>query len=199
MIFNMNMKYIFLICVMVHFNLAFGQANTTKNGTPPNKKNGLVIGYYGYKFENPGLQAGLERYLATTTNFQVIASFLAQFHHQKDQQTAIALNVRAGQRYTSGFGLMLESHLGIGLQHTYYTSIEYDLTNKPITSQKVGTNKTGILPNIAVGLGYDFSKKADMPLIFYFRPAISWLYPDRNLVFSTSGSFEAGIILTTIL
>lgn len=190
----MSIKYIILISVTLQINDIFGQTNTTKNGTPLNQKNGITIGYYGFKFSNPGLQTGIERNLATTRNFQFIASLLTQFHYQKDQQTAIALNIRTGQRYTTDFGLMFENYIGMGVQHTFYTSIAYDLTNNPVTLQKTRTNKTGVIPNIALGLGYDFSRTVHIPFLCYFRPNISWLYPDKNLVFTTSANFEAGIV-----
>lgn len=46
------------------------------NGTPKDKKYGLILGYYGNKLTEAGVQVGLENYLATTNNFQVLSSIL---------------------------------------------------------------------------------------------------------------------------
>jgi hypothetical protein len=68
------------------------------------------------------------------------------------------------------------------------------LTSTPATESKIKTAKTGAIPNIALGIGYDFSKKTKLPVIFYVRPNITWLYPDKNLVFNTTANIESGII-----
>ncbi len=189
------MKKIVITTGLLIFTLnSVNGQSTTENGTPLNQKFGFVAGYYGFQFKNPGFQIGLENYMATTSHFQVVGGLYAQFHHQKDRQTSIALNARIGQRYTTKFGLMLESHLGIGVQQTFYTSKVYDLTANPIAESTLKTNKTGAMPNIALGVGYDFSKKTKLPVTLYVRPNVSWLYPDKNLVFKTTGNIETGVI-----
>ena len=90
--------------------------------------------------------------------------------------------------------MFLESYLGIGLQQTFYVNknFEYNLGQSMIIETKM--NKTGIIPNISLGLGYDFSKKTKIPLKFYLRPSFYWLYLDRNLVFQSSSAIETSLI-----
>jgi hypothetical protein len=166
----------------------------TKNGTPNEKKYGFSLGYFGYRFNNVGFQIGVENYLASTNNYVVLGGVNILYYNQKDIQSAVAMNARIGQRYTAGFGLFLESYLGIGLQQTLYVNKTFDYNSGQSTISETKMSKTGIIPNISLGLGYDFSKKTKIPLKFYLRPSIYWLYPDRNLVFQSSYAIETGLI-----
>jgi hypothetical protein len=182
-----------LVAFLCSFN-AIGQEKTNKNGTPSNQKFGLSISYNAYKIANPGLQIGLEKNIATTSNYQIVRGLHLQFHSQKDKQTAIGLNARLGMRYTTTFGLMLENHVGLGVQQTIYTSQVFDLSTNPIAESSTKTSKLGIKPNIALGFGYDFDKKTNFPVLFYVRPSFNWLYPDLNLVMQTAMNLEMGIV-----
>ena len=192
-------KIIVLIGILIFTtHLGFAQTESIGNGTSQNQKIGFSIGYYGYKINNVGLQLGIEKYLATTNNFQIIWSSYFQFYTQKEKQTAIALNTRIGQRYNTNFGLILETHLGLGIQETFYKIKGYDLTSNPIREISSKINKTSAMPNISLGIGYDFSKKTKLPLVYYLRTNISWLYPDINLVFNTTANLEMGVIYKPI-
>jgi hypothetical protein len=190
----MKNKIIFSILFLTSVFQGFAQTETNKNGTPNNQKRAISVAYYGYQISNPGILIGMENYLATTPNFQVVAGLDLKFQQKQDNFSAFGLNARIGQRYTTDFGLMLETHLGIGVQQTSYTSKVYDLTTKPISENSVKTSKLGLNPNINFGIGYDFSKKTNLPIVYYIRPSINWLFPDRNLVFQTNPSLETGII-----
>jgi len=166
----------------------------TENGTPINNRFGFSLGYFGYKFSNPGIQFGFEKYVATTNNYNVLGGMNIFYYNQKDIQSAMAISARIGQRYTSGFGFFLETYLGVGVQQTFYVNktFEYNSGQSTITETKM--SKTGISPSISLGLGYDFRKKTEYPIKFYLRPSFYWLYPDRNLVFQSSYAIETGLI-----
>ena len=172
----------------------FAQVETNANGTPKNEKLGFFLGYYGYQFGNLGLQLGIENYLATTRNFKIIWSSYLQFHHRDERQTAVALITRIGQRYTMNFGLTLETHLGIGFQYTNYIQPVYHLGTATPNRTTTNTGKVAAAPNLALGIGYDFSKTTKLPITYYLRAGLAWTFPDLNLVFNTAGFFETGII-----
>lgn len=184
-----------IILIVLLANVFFLNAqNITKNGTPNEKKYGFSVGYFGYRLNNFGFQIGVEKYLASTNNFNVLGGINILYYHQRDIQSAIAMNARIGQRYTTGFGLFLESYLGIGVQQTFYVNKTFDYNSGQSTITETKMSKTGITPNISLGLGYDFSNKTKIPLKFYLRPSFYWLYPDRNLVFQSSSAIETGLI-----
>ncbi|MEM6698354.1 MAG: hypothetical protein AAF599_08160 [Bacteroidota bacterium] len=167
------------------------------NGTPVNSRWGFSVGYYGYQFNNFGLQLGAENYLAATKNFQVLSISSIQFYTSKETQNGIELNLRFGQRYTTDFGLLLENYIGIGTAYTTFFSPTIDFTTGQSFTTK--TNNWGIKPNLTLGMGYDFKRKSEIAITTYLRTNISWLYPDRNLVFQNSMFLEAGIVFTPTL
>jgi hypothetical protein len=190
----MNNKIVAIILFFASTFPVFGQTETNLNGTPVGQKRAISLAYYGYQIANPGVLIGVESYLATTQNFQVIAGLDLKYQQKQAEFSAIGINARIGQRYTANFGLMLEMHLGLGIQQTFYTSKVYNLTTQPITESIVKSNKLGVSPNINFGIGYDFSKKTSLPIVYYIRPSVNWLLPDKNLAFQINPSLETGII-----
>lgn len=116
------------------------------------------------------------------------------YYYQIGSQSALALNTRIGQRFTAGFGLFSETMVGIGVQQTFYVNREYNYNGNSSTITEVKSTKTGFLPGVTIGLGYDFSKKTKLPMKLYFRTSRFWLYPGSNLTFQTSHTLESGII-----
>ncbi|NJN34134.1 MAG: hypothetical protein HC817_07685 [Saprospiraceae bacterium] len=186
----MNNRIILSLIFLAIISIAKAQ-----NEVPTHPKYGFNIGYFGHKIANAGLQIGVEKYLVTTNNFNVIGSLNVSYYNQKDIQSAFVLNGRIGQRYTTGFGLFLETYLGLGLQQTFYTNKTYEY---PSGEQSKNTEskeaKTGISPSIVLGLGYDFSKNTELPIKLYIRPTFNWVYPDKNLVFQGAHALELGVI-----
>ncbi|MEM9833857.1 MAG: hypothetical protein AAF944_24720 [Bacteroidota bacterium] len=166
-----------------------------ENETLTNRKWGFFAGYNGFRFGNFGLQIGAENYLATARNFQIIGISSLQFYTQKEVQSGIDLNFRFGQRFTANYGVLLESYIGLGVAHTTYSSPTIDFTTTTGDSSVTKSSKWGVKPNITLGIGYDFNRKLDLSLITYARTNISWLYPDRNLVFQTIPFLEVGIVI----
>lgn len=155
---------------------------------------GLSIGYFGKSISEPGAQVGFEYIIANAKKFQIISSAGLHYYYQKDISSGVGLNVRFGQRYTTDYGLFLENYLGLGVQFTQFKSEEFDFTTSPATVRQANNPKTSALPNVAIGLGYDFTKKNNLPLKYYLRGGMYWLYPDQNLLFQTFPTIETGVI-----
>lgn len=157
-------------------------------------KNGYSVGYTSYKLIGNGISLGSESYYGASKTHKVVASLNASLLFQKDIMNAQNLTAKIGQRYTSSFGLFLESYVGLGVQNSQFIEKTYELTviETKINSNKI--NKLGLAPNLTLGLGYDFSKKSSFPAKLYLRPSFNWLYPDKNLVFQSSTNLEFGFI-----
>jgi len=189
---NSMKKLLLALLIVSGYSTLSAQVNTEPNGTPSNQRFALSIGFYGFSGKNPGIQIGLENYLATTQNFQIIGGLFLQLYSQKEKQSGIAINARIGQRYTSNAGLMFESYLGIGPEWTTYKSRVSDYALSKTSIEK--KSKWGIIPNIAIGAGFDSNRISDSPLLYYLRSSASWLIPDRNLLFQSKLNLEAGVV-----
>ncbi len=187
-------KRLFISIVLLAIAFGLKAQSTTLNGVLQNNKIGFSAGYLAYKFNHPGFQLGIENYVAETNNYSFISSLSIFYYKQKDLQSAINLNARIGQRYTAGFGLFLETYLGMGVQRTSYIDKVFEYNSSQSTVMEDKTSKMGITPSISVGLGYDFSKQTDYSVKFYFRPSVYWLYPDKNMVLYSSHAIESGLI-----
>lgn len=188
------MKKIGTIAILLCFILNIQAQEFTKNLTPKNQRFGLLIGYYGNKLTNPGVQIGAEDYLATTLNYQVVGSFILNVFGKNKQYFSFALTPRIGLRYTSNYGLFLESNVGIGYhyQHFAYDQYELDANGNIVNKGKAGISS--MMPNFALAIGYDFSRKANLPIKIYIRPSCNLTYPDGHILFQASYALEAGVI-----
>lgn len=192
------MKKTFTILIVI---LTFYQVNAqdlTKNLTPKNQRFGFMIGYYGDKLSNAGIQLGAETYLATTNNYQVIASMQYNLYGQKETYIAHNINPRVGFRYTTNYGFIVESYFGIGYIYRKYKYEQYILNNEGDIVNQGRAGVSSAVPNIALGFGYDFSRKSKLPFSAYIRPSVNFFYPNGYVVFEASYALEAGIIYAPI-
>jgi hypothetical protein len=148
----------------------------------------------GNKISEPGVQTGVEEYLATTPNYQVIGSLFTTFFGAEKQYYAFAISPRIGLRYTASWGLTLESHFGFGYIYRHFDYHQYELDSEGNIVDKGNAGISSMLPNFAFGLGYDFSRKANLPIKLYIRPSCNLSYPEGHILFQASYALEAGII-----
>lgn len=183
---------IYLPILFYSFNL-YGQS-TTKNLTPKNQRFGFFAGYVGEQVINPGFQIGMEYYLATTPNFQVLSSFHYAFFSQADVYQAHLLTPRVGFRYTADFGLTLGSFLGLGY---LFRRFEYDQYKLNAQGDLVNVGRAGVssmVPNVTAELGYDLSRVSDLDVKLYIRPGFQFYYPNGFVTFDATYFAEIGLI-----
>ncbi|MDP2335608.1 MAG: hypothetical protein Q8N05_03980 [Bacteroidota bacterium] len=192
------MKQIFTTLIVLSISFQVNAQELTRNLTPKNQRFGCMIGYYGDKFSNSGVQLGAETYLATTQNYQVIASLNYNLFGQKDTYIAHNIIPRIGVRYTANFGLIAESYFGFGYIFRKFQYDQYWLNNNGNIVNRGKAGVSSAVPNIALGLGYDFMRKLKMPVRLYARPSISFFYPNGYVVFEATYAIETGIIYVPI-
>lgn len=187
------MKYLIIIFFIFFVTNANAQ-ELSKNGTPTSERFGFAVGYFGDKLTNHGYSIGVENYLATTKNYAVIGSLQFTNYFAKQNFTAITLSPRIGLRYTTNFGLTLESHLGFGYLHRFYHYNEFivDTQGQIISKQKA--SQASAMPSITLGTGYDFRRKTKLPLLYFLRASINYNYPNKHFIFETSYALETGFI-----
>ncbi len=168
--------------------------STTNNGTPTDQRLGFSIGYYGDRVSNQGYQLGIEKYLATTNNYSVVGSMLGSNYFVKNISTAVSLNPRIGLRHTANSGITLESHFGLGYLHRFYKYNDYSVNAQGQIVSSKKASQASVMPNFAFGLGYDFRKKANLPVVYFLRTSINYNYPNKHLFFEASYALETGIV-----
>jgi hypothetical protein len=187
------MKKSLTIAIMLFFVITGEAQEVTKNLTPRNQRCGFFMGYYGNKINEPGGQFGVENYLATTPNYQVIASLYSAMYGKEKQYYAFTVSPRIGLRYTASWGLTLESHLGFGYIYRHFNYNQYELNDNGEIVDKGNAGISSMMPNFAFGIGYDFMRKSNIPIKFYIRPSASLNYPVGHILFQASYAIEAGI------
>jgi hypothetical protein len=169
-------------------------AQQTTQETAIRSKYGLSIGYFGDRLSNAGYQLGIERYMASTRNFQVIGSVYFNQYFVPNQLTALALNARIGQRYTTNWGLSFETHLGIGAARRSFQYEAYSVNAQGDIVAQEKAAQLSVMPNLALGLGYDFSRKTKLPLLLFGRTSVNYLFPNKHFLFDASYALEAGVV-----
>lgn len=188
------MKKLLLIPFFLVFSNFLHSQELTKNNTPKNQRLGFSVGYYGHKITNTGVQIGLERYLSTTQNFNVLASFMFTGFSVKDVYKAVSFTPRIGFRYTANWGLTAETAIGLGYLQRFYQYEQYDLNDN---GQLVKTGKAKLasaMPNFTVGVGYDFRKKTGLNALYFIRFGMNYNYPNKHYFYDQSTALETGIV-----
>lgn len=188
------MKKIKLIALFALTAATVHSQELTKNNTPINQRFGFSLAYFGDKVVNKGLQIGVEKYLSTTANYNVVGSFILGTFGIKDVYNTLSLTPRIGLRYTSKFGLTAETHFGLGYLQRFY---KYDQYNVNANGQLVSEGKTTLIsamPNFALGLGYDFRRKTKLSIVYFARLAINYNYPNKHYFVEASPALETGIV-----
>jgi hypothetical protein len=188
------MKRIFIIAmIMALYANAIAQEKTA-NGTPQDERFGFSAGYFGDKLRNAGYLLAWENYLATTQNFTVVGTVQFSNYFARQNFTAVAVLPRIGIRYTTHYGLALESHLGLGYLHRFYKFDEYEVNQEGQVTTRRKASQGAAMPSIAVGLGYDFRRKTELPLLYFARGSVNYNYPNKHFLFEASYAIETGLI-----
>jgi hypothetical protein len=188
------MKKITTIAIMFCLIITVQAQELTKNLTPKNQQLGFFMGFYGNQLHDPGVQIGVEDYLATTLNYQIIGSMHLVVFGKNNLYYAIALTPRIGLRYTSIFGLTFESHFGIGYVYRHFNYHQYEINATGDIDDKGNAGLSSMMPNLAIGLGYDFSRKINLPVKLYIRPSCGLSLPAGHILFEAYYGLEAGLI-----
>jgi hypothetical protein len=188
------MKKSITIAITFLLTAAVHAQDLTRNLTPRDHQYGFFLGYYGNKINEPGVAFGVEKYLATTPNYQVTGSLFSAFFGKKEMYYSFVLSPRIGLRYTAMWGLTLESHMGIGYAYRHFNYDQYELNKDGEIVDKGKAGISSAMPNFAFGLGYDFSRKANLPVKLFVRPSCSLNYPGGHILFQASYAIETGII-----
>ncbi len=117
----------------------------------------------------PGISAETEYYYKSKPAFKLYQTGQIGGFYNNSSGSAIYFNSNFGMRYTTKFGLATELSVGLGYFYGFYTSDTYtqNTAGDYEKSKKAGIG--AMSGNIAIGLGYDFSKKFDKNITPFIR------------------------------
>jgi len=187
-------NFITIVCIILISASKNIAQEFNNNGTNKSRKFGYSASYYSVKNSSFGWQIGVENYLATTKNYQVIGSLNLSNYFVKDIYTAAALNPRIGFRYINNFGLVLENFIGFGYLHRFYKYNDYGVNANGDVVSKRKASQGSAMPNFMLGAGYNLENKLKIPIMAVVRGSLNYNYPNRHYIFETYFSLEAGIV-----
>ncbi len=138
----------------------------------------LSLSYRGDTLIHPGGAAGIELPLAGKGGHQLMgAARLGGYYHRRSL-TALSLETEGAWRITAPVGLTAEIGAGVGYQHTW---LDGEVETEDGSKKSAG--RPHLMPQIALGTGWDFATRDLAPLRLFARVDLSGTYPvSRRLI-----------------
>jgi len=118
---------------------------------------------------NPGINIGTEFVLKQKPKGQRILTANLGLYYHKRIHYGIFLSSEFGYRYQSPIGIDLEALVGLGYLHTFWASKTYQRNDDGTYAEKKTFGRPHIAPSASIGLAYDFSRKADVPIALFTK------------------------------
>lgn len=183
------MKLTFLVCVILFFALtsAYGQGDSLP-------KTKFTLGYFGETITHPGLNFGIEYYPFQSNKFQMILAANGGGYVHIRNNSAFFVRGQWGQRITFDSGVFVDEFLGLGYFHQFtHGGDNYEVLPNGAVVKTPNSGSPMIMASLALGTGYDFSKKTKWNVIFFFRPELFWKAP-FNGYYLTNIALNTGFI-----
>ncbi len=196
---SLNMKKnsrisVYLICLTLSiFLVESSQAQeptsvqTDSSGNEKLGKYSLIAAYFGETITHPGLNFGIQYSFFEKGKTKLISNLnLGGYTHPRHHR-ALFLDAEAGIRRTTQFGLFSEFLLGVGYNHSWVNGNLY-VRRGPDEVKKIrDKGRSHLMTSTSFGLGWDFSKKKDLPMNVFLRLKPLFVYPvNQNLLIQSS-------------
>ncbi|MFC2166641.1 hypothetical protein ACFLQZ_01595 [Acidobacteriota bacterium] len=137
---------------------------------------------------HPGFTLGTEYAYSEGKIGRLFLSLHGGYFNHEFSAKAFFVQTGVGYRYTFGFGFFADTDLDLGYLHSYHPTEIFAQNAQGEYEQVKDRGKAGFMISLALGLGYDFSKKLGWPvsLFFRFQPFIQTPYSQETSVFPQS-------------
>jgi len=181
-----HVTFIFLIFLFTHIN-----SNGQENNLPKTK---LTLSYFGETITHNGLNLGFEYYPFQSKKYQMIlASNIGGYVHIRNN-TSLFIREQWGQRITFDWGIFIDEFIGLGYLHQFtHGGDNYEVLSNGAIVKTPNNGSPMIMPSVAIGTGYDFSKKTKWNIIYFLRPELFWKAP-FNGYYLTHFALNTGFI-----
>lgn len=180
-------KYIFSFIFLIWYSATSAQETDCKTR--------YFVSYYGETVTHPGLNLGIEITPYKSDMYQIVFSANMGAYVHNRNNTSFFVRSQWGQRATFKSGIFIDHFLGFGYLHqfTHGGDVYEVLPNGEIVENSTKGNPK-FMPSIALGVGYDLSKKHGHSIAFFLRPELFWKAP-FNGYYLTHFAINAGIML----
>lgn len=183
------MKQIFIICIGLFSSLTntYGQSDNLP-------KTKFTLSYFGETITHTGLNMGIEHYPFQSNKYQMIlAANIGGYVHIRNN-TSLFVRGQWGQRVTFGSGVFIDEFIGIGYLHQFTNGGDnYEVLSNGAVVETPNNGSAMVMPSIALGTGYDFSKKTKWNIVYFLRPELFWKAP-FNGYYLTHFALNTGFI-----
>lgn len=161
---------IFLLFLFFSIN-SYGQENNLS-------KTKLTLSYFGETITHTGLNMGIEYYPFQSKKYQMIlASNIGGYVHIRNN-TSLFIREQWGQRISFDCGVFIDEFIGLGYLHQFtHGGDNYEVLPNGAVVKTPNSGSPMIMPSVAIGTGYDFSKKTKWNIIYFLRPELFWKAP----------------------
>jgi hypothetical protein len=157
-------------------------------------KSRFLLSYFGETITHSGLNMGFEYYPFQSKKYQMIlASNLGGYVHIRNN-TSLFIREQWGQRINFYCGVFIDEFIGLGYLHQFtHGGDSYEVLPNGAVVETPNSGSPMIMPSVALGTGYDFSKKTKWNIICFLRPELFWNAP-FNGYYLTHFAINTGII-----
>ena len=134
---------------------------------------------------HPGFTIGTEYGYTEGRLGRIFQNLHLGYYFNKFNAKALFLKTETGYRYTFGFGLFGDVSMGLGYLHSFHPTEIFAMNAQGEYERVKDKGKGALIILMALGAGYDFSKKVGWPisLFFRFQPYIQTPYNPTTSVF----------------
>ncbi len=157
-------------------------------------KTKVTLSYFGETITHPGLNIGFEYYhFQSKTHQMILATNIGGYIHIRNN-SSFFIRGQWGQRITFNCGVFIDEFMGLGYLHQFVNGGQnYEVLPNGAVVKTLNTGRPMIMPSVAIGTGYDFSKKTKCNVVYFLRPELFWKAP-FNGYYLTHLALNTGVI-----
>jgi len=181
---------------MILMGLISGWANSPSDQSPSTQSESTHVsqpsfplavqaGYFGDCITHPGMYGGIQfTPLDHPLHQLVLAGKVGGFVHVRNQ-VGLFLLAEVGYRFIFRFVLFLELVGSVGIMGSFLGAECVNCVNYP---------RPRFVPMLQLGIGYDFTKKTNLPFQLVIQPTVFWEYP-TNYNWIIHPGLQVGVII----
>ncbi len=144
------------------------------------ERTALKVEYFGELVLHPGLSLGLD-YTMARNNWVTLHwdTHLGGYWHRWNN-TSVFLKTSFGSRFAVG-PVFADINLGVGYMHSWAAGVIYQRTENGSVEKAANLGYPHFMPNASFLLGWDGSRRNDLPWTIHIGPEVYLQYPYNHI------------------